>query len=203
MLEGLACVAMALVVSALGFALVDRGERRSLLGRDDELRSQPPAPPLPDRVEGYAPLLLEPSSLQWPSEVSPATKARSRSLPWPSETWDDNWKTVGDPLEARQQTAVAASEARAEAARQAPRPPPAPPQPAPRRAPVQAPLSPRRNRNAPAAPSGHRSAAIPAAEIRELVEEIGLAAAVEEVRKRTGSDFQSAAKLLAAALRDG
>jgi len=201
----------------------------------------------------FQPLHMEPFTLKWPSQVQ-RKSAEIGELPWPSETWDDDYfgQRARDDVKRIAKTAAAidakrarsaqeanrvreehdAQEASRNATRQQVRDDAAArsqdkkerrrdrrkekrrkqtareqkrlePTPVPLNSVTQPKAQPRQPSPPPqAAPAAPASGAPSAAEIGQLVKQLGLGGAVEEIRKRTGWDFRRSAQYLADTLRN-
>lgn len=179
----------------------------------------------------FEPLKMDPFTLRWPSEVHHEDK-RLPELPWPSETWDDEYfgTRSRDDVRKIKQTADALDAKRARTTQQAqrrqagtaePGPEPAPEAPKAKKAKkrkkdVQDEAVRRASNVAEAAAQAHhevsevaedffREAAVEpptADEIAVFVRSYGLQAAIEHIRARTGWDFPTATQHLAQILRD-
>lgn len=184
-LGGLLCAASGLAVGGIGLLFVDPG------GGGRIRRERTPASThtaATDRAfVAFEPLDLGDAPLKWPSE-QPRPNTALPPLPWPSETWTDDFFGAGRAAAAERSIAArAAGDGAAEQAFFAAAPE-APPQAKPKK---------RRKAKAEAEPA----AAPEAAEVAGWVDEHGLAGAVERIRQRTGWDFQQAAHHLAEVMR--
>lgn len=187
-LGGLSCVASAIGVSMLGLTIIDRPRvswhsRRKSAEIPRFVGNSGPA---------FQPVDLGPVPLKWPSEqVWPPS--RLPTLPWPSETWTDDFfkgrqgahkaaapepKAVTAPEPPAQESAP--KKKREEQKKKKPAPP-TPPTPA---------IAP------PAARGGVEDDLLLA-----WADEKGLASAVEMLRDRNGWEFQQAAQHLARLMR--
>jgi len=160
----------------------------------------------------FEPLDLGEDPLSWPSEmVHTRPRVSLPVLPWPSETWDDEYFGAGrsyDPAlmpqpvqtapparRATKQPASVTSSAAEEAffeQRQKP-------------APRQVSRKPQKTQpqRARSQPKPQSSGGVPSrAEVAQMVDQLGLAGAVQSIRSKTGWDFKKAAQYLAEAMRD-
>ena len=182
--------------------LVRRPAWSSTYGRLDQVT----IPASIDVPPAFVPLKMTPFALRWPSE----TERVSTSIPeppWPSETWDDEYfgakaradlakmkKAVEDIEENRRRVSLENARSLEEdygddgPERTTRRPPPEPTS-------TQPPTPRSETRPAPPGPSPEETA--------RMVQELGLAGAVEEIRGQTGWDFRTAAQYLANNLRKG
>ncbi len=161
-----------ILVISFGLNLLDGMQRlkRERPSEREAVRTHVAAAP------AFVPLDLPNHGMKWPSEL-PVTSRALPPLPWPSETWTDNFF--------ERKTSVFAS----------PSVVPPPKEEPPKRQ--------QKSKKDPApAPAVAPSGMPEADEIAVWVEKDGLAAAVENIRDRTGWDFQRAAKYLAEVLRN-
>ena len=214
LLGGILCVALSVVTAILGLAAIDpQGVHR----RQADAQKAPPRM-IAQGGPAFAPLDLGPVATAWPSQ-RPWPRSRLPVQPWPSETWPDNFfgrkgNVFSSPKTATAQEAADewfrsdAEEPPVETAARQMRPPqsqaPAEPQllqPKPQ-AQAKPKPKPKPQPKTPPVPAPEAGGAITPQEVVALVERHGLAGAVDEVRKRTGWDFQRAAQFLAQTLRD-
>lgn len=155
---------------------------------------------------GFDPLELDEFTMLWPSE-RPAARRRVvlPELPWPSETWDDEYFGSGrtvplpEPAQIRRPKPQPTPPPRRRQARQA-----FPPQ----RAPKPQSQAFQRARQADARTTeetffqGGSSNLPDPAEIKAMVNQMGLAGAVQHIRKQTGWDFKRAAQHLAQVMNE-
>lgn len=140
---------------------------------------------------GFQPLDLGPDPIRWPSETPWKFSGRDE-LPWPSQTWDD--PHFGK--HARDSRAATAARVDAEAATPAPSEPRRAPRPS---RPVEASL---RDFMASIPDDEAVDVDIPSPEeLDALAASLGLAGTVQEIMKRTGWDFKTAAQHLAKSRR--
>ena len=162
----------------------------------------------------WKPLDLEPYKVPWPSEVA----REPSSLPamsWPSEHWNDPHfgrnRTTQVPTVASttpRPTPANPVADKAESAaepRQAPKPTPRPRTPRAARprqqAPFQRPGVQAPRPNAQPKPRPQQQSGLPESEaLRQMVQQRGLAEAVQHIRDQTGWDFQDAARYVAKTL---
>lgn len=224
----LAATLAALVLTAVvGVPLAVRLARPKIWGRS-QILAMPRAGAAPPTKPSFTPLDLGPDPMRWPSQ-DPWKKNMTAELPWPSQTWDDphfgrHWdKTViGDAADAAYERRQADRRARAEEQRQAEAnariEQPASSSTAQRarqemrqireraarmKAEVQGQAEQKARQVRKAAPqiADAVSNVPPPAELERLVASVGLAGTVQEIMKRTGWDFKTAAQYLAKARR--
>jgi len=196
LLGGLACLATALGVSMVGLALIDRprvswSNRKKSTDLPRFVGSSGPA---------FQPVDLGPVPLKWPSEqVWPPS--RLPALPWPSETWTDDFFKGRQAAHKSPEPAVAPHPAPRDAApkkrRDESKKKAAPP---PAVAPTPAPPPPTRPPPEPSRTSAAQGV-VGDAELLAWADEKGLASTVEMLRDRNGWEFQQAAQHLARLMR--
>lgn len=210
MLEAVLAVGALLATLLIGIPLLSAVGRQQRRFRRFRPVDQVVLPSLVDAPPAFTPLEMEPFRLSWPSET-----ARERTSipepPWPSETWDDEYfgaearkdlsrmkETVAAIEENSRRVSLenAASLRRADRQERRERAEGSwsePPQP----------LSepPRAEPTPPAPPEPTPAAGPSPQEVAQMVQDLGLAGAVEEIRDRTGWDFKAAAQYLASTLR--
>lgn len=192
-------------VTVYGLVFVDGG--RMSLRRDPGSSQATSREPLVT-APAFAPLDLGEAPMKWPSQIPQPRKALP-PLPWPSETWTDDYfgRKGGQNNRGNIQTSAAAVTSATEdawlngtAAVEPPPPPkkqkPVAKQAAPKAEKKQAPKG-----KGVARPPATAPASLSEADIIAIVEREGLAAAVERVRAQNGWDFQQAATHIAQVLR--
>jgi hypothetical protein len=198
-------VVVALLVAILGLVVIDRDAPTLLSRGPSRSRASSKAPPTLG-PPAFAPLELAALPMKWPSET-PWPKSRLGSLPWPSETWtDDFFRRPGGaavpvntplPANARTTTDDKATEGWFEGSDAAAPPPKAAPAPKKQAPPRKKEAPPPKKAAAPASGGAEPTDD----EIIGWVTNQGLAVAVDQLRARTGWDFQKAAHHLAQVMR--
>ena len=196
-------------VTVYGLVFVDGG-RMSL--KRDPGSSQSASREANVTAPAFTPLDLGEAPMKWPSQ-NPYPRKALPPLPWPSETWTDDYfgRKGGKNSHGNLQTSAAAVTSATEdawlngtAAVEAP-PPPKKQKPAQKPA-----ATPKADKKASAKSKGgvtrppstaSTSGGLSEADIITIVEREGLAAAVEKVRAQHGWDFQQAATHIAQVLR--
>lgn len=187
-LGGLACIAVAVATFVMGIMWVDGTGPRLFRRREADApstRQQLTTGP------AFKPLDLAPAALLWPSE-QPSAPRRLPDLPWPSETWTDNFfeRKPGAFAEPRTETASEPSKPQRPKSRGSSKPA--------RKAEL---TRPQAVPTADAHPERPTKPHMTPERVAAIVEERGLAGAVEWIRAETGWDFQEAAQYLARVMR--
>ena len=129
------------------------------------------------RPPGFTPVDFGEPKMKWPSQITRDQRHRTPEMPWPSETWDE-------PFAPRKpSSSPATSDSRPDSVAKA--------------------KASGIVRGAQARTKATRpKAKVPSQEeVVEMVQSLGFAAAVDEIRRRTGWDFKKAAHYLAQAIR--
>ena len=189
-------------VTVYGLAFVDGG--RMFLKRDpgsSQATSRVNVPTAP----AFLPLDLGEAPMKWPSQ-NPHPRKALPALPWPSETWTDDYfgRKGGQTARGNQPALAAATTATEDAWLNGTAAVEPPPQPKKVKPPVSKPAAPKAAKQKAGVarpPPTSSPGGLSEADIIAIVEREGLAAAVEKVRGQNGWDFQQAATHIAQVLR--
>lgn len=200
LLGGLSCIASALAVSGFGLAIIDRPGRIWRSARKSTQHARVTASSAP----AFSPLDLGPVPLKWPSEqVWPPS--RLPAMPWPSETWSDDFfrgraaKPSPAPTATSQTDASTPDDAAGQRAASQKRA-----EPQKREQPAKSQNRPAKQKTAaPPAPAARPS---PDGRVTDKVllawaDQKGLASAVEMLRDTNGWEFHQSAQHLARVMR--